>query len=122
MHRALFSSLPTNATTPSVQDIRLIDVDITIRRTGNITGPPKGKDYSPSTDGFPAIVPAWVSGMTFEGVYSAELLGGKVSFDSEGKEGEQFWSMNCVNNSVKDDNGPTFGSGWICSNESSSAY
>jgi hypothetical protein len=65
---ALFSSLPLNSTTRGVEGIELTNVNITIKHTGNVTGAPKGKDYSPTRDGFPAIVPAWVSGMSFEGV------------------------------------------------------
>jgi hypothetical protein len=137
---ALFSSLPLNATTRGVEGIELTNVNITIKHTGNVTGAPKGKDYSPTRDGFPAIVPAWVSGMSFEGVPSASVHGGWVSFEARGgamkKEDEKFWSFNCVNESAAESSGgddsvesrrrrrrggPTFDGGWACKNSSSSA-
>lgn len=117
---ALFSSLPLNMSHSAVHGIELVDVDITIRRTGNISRP-KGKDYSPTLTGslYPAIVPAFVAGMTFEGVHAARVVGGGVQFDGgrEPQRDEQFWSMNCVNESGTGESSMLeIGGGWSCTN------
>ena len=76
---ALISSLPTNASTPGVEGVSLVNVSITIKRTGNVTTP-KGKDYAPVPKGWPMRVAAFVDGMTFEGVPGARVVGGGVKF------------------------------------------
>ena len=121
---ALFSSLPLSQTHAAVHGIELVDVSITIRHTGNVSRP-KGKDYSPTRHArgggtlYPAIVPAFVAGMTFEGVAGAHVVGGGVRFHRDGsRQNEEYWSMDCVNETATSVNAVEFCGGWTRENAS----
>ena len=63
---------------------------------------------------YPAIVPAFVDGMTLEGVPGARVVGGGVWFVGR----ESYWSMRCVNETGR--GGAVFSGGWACGNASGS--
>ena len=59
---------------------------------------------------YPAIVPAWVDGMTLEGVSGVNVVGGGVWFEGR----ESYWSMRCVNETTGGE--AVFSGGWTCDN------
>ena len=59
---------------------------------------------------YPAIMPAWVDGMTLEGVSRVNVVGGGVWFEGR----ERYWSMQCVNETTGSE--VAFSGGWACDN------
>lgn len=106
---ALLSSLPLGAR-PAVADVRLLNVTVAIRKTGNVSRPQR--DYRPARAPFPETWPASVVGITFENVAGAVVAGGGVSFDAPLQPS---WSLRCVNTSTA--TGVRFERGWECHNE-----
>ena len=108
---ALFSSLPLGAS-PAVDDVRLLNVSVVLKATGNVTRPQR--DYRPAGGLLPGTWPAPVVGITFENVARLVLDGGGVTFAAPPQPS---WTLRCVNTSTSP--GVRFGRGWECHNRTS---
>ena len=79
---------------PRVSSVRLENVSITIKRTGNTSRPQR--DYRPSP--VPDVVPALVSGIVVENIDDITLVNSRVVFSPTSGAGKQpYWSMTCLN-------------------------
>jgi polygalacturonase len=102
---ALLSSLGSkygDPNPPSVSGIRLENVSITIKKSGNASRPQR--DYRPIWDQdqsgapVPATLPAPVDGIVVENIAGITIVGGGVDFSPTTGPGKQpFWGMACLN-------------------------
>ena len=116
---ALISSLgapspPGASAPPPINSISLVNVSITIKKTGNASRPQL--DYRPSSKVLPQTVPNLVAGLVMENVNDIELnhMGG-VRFSPLAGPGKQtYWGMSCLNASASSH--VHIEQGWTCMN------
>ena len=116
---ALISSLgtpsaPGASVPPPIGGVRLMNVSITIKKTGNTSRPQL--DYRPSSTVLPQTVPNLVAGIVIENVNDIELEHkGGVRFSPLLGPGKQaYWGMSCLNASASSH--VHVEAGWTCAN------